>query len=573
MMTQDETQEFLFQQEGYGFRLVAQRYDYFVENNYWQSMDGIALTDYSCVECAQMGVLASILGDYRLLAECVLSMKGEPIILEWVEENIAGRIGEETFWIPSDLNSKWGLEHLVEKKCAHDHLRMTHLLAGGESLVKAGPWGHFLIGALSSDVCDFENQLVSDAKLPLPALVAGRVEAAGLLDGLLKLGKSQGSAAEWFDDMLCWASPEMVAAYPGQLDPFDSIVRLIADGPEHSTNYHTVTLNGPASKWEVNDIEQVGRLTYGLLPKDRHGNGIDFVLGRNFLPSVTEAVFSANPVLVLCRTSVAFLDQFAREPAGNQSEYDDALKSYLPLNLLALRHMEANGTELGSDPAVEVRYDFGPKGILTLERESVEGFLSTSTNTPEVAPGIQKLIPERYLQAMLYKKMAGSISPDDAAHLRDAYGADITGSVISVNLSDEELKALEKKAVLLRSDCKVTFRACDYLSAEQLQGAVTRARAFFQGRLEVCGVDMDTATEAEILARWHELPAGQMSLAHEDLRVVGRMRGFDAFLPVLKGQEDWAMAYQFFGADAVEPYIDRLPDRLATKMCMDGFSI
>lgn len=573
MMTQDDTQDFLYQQEGFGFRLVAQRYENFAENYYWQSMDGIALTDYSHVECAQMGVLASILGDYRLLAGCVLRLEGAPISLEWDEGNIAGQIGEETFWIPSDLNTVWGLEYLVSKSLAHDHLRMVNQLAGGESLLSTGPWGHLLTGALSPSVCDFENRIVSDEKLPLPELVNGRVEIAGLLDGLLKLGKSQGSAAEWFDDILCWASPEMVSAHPDQLEPFDAIVRLIGEGNGQSINGLSVTLSGPASPWEVNDLSQVGQVTYGLLPRGRDGNGIDFLLMRNFLRSICDEVFRGIPGRVLCRTSAAFLDQFAREPADNQIKYDEALKGYLPLNLLALRHLEANGTVLGSDPAVEVRYDVGPKGILTVERASVEGFLSTSTNTPEAAPGIQKLIPEQYLQAMLEKKMAGSISPDEAAHLRDAYGADITGAVISVLLSEDELSALEEKGVLLHSDCKVTFRGCESLSTEQLLGFVTRARAFFQGRLEVCGIDMDTATEAEILARWHELPAGNMSLAHEDLRVVGRVRGFDAFLPVLKGQEDWTMAYQFFGSGAVEPYIDRLPDRIATKMCMDGFSI
>ncbi|MBB4867427.1 hypothetical protein HNP46_006340 [Pseudomonas nitritireducens] len=575
MLDSEDTYLFLQAQDSEVYDLIFCRYGHFLEHE-WpgaseSDLEGLTISDY-----AQAGVLAALLGDYELLVQCVLALKGEPVLLTYQGDVMHCSVGGgQPIEIPANLNSEEGMVKLADNDLVSDHLKMVRLLSGGDSLVAGSPWGHFLRGAASQYVFDGNNHGVATAQLPIPEFRARAVADSGLLEGLIRKGQQDGNDPAWFDDLLCWGSAEMLSAHPENLQPYDVVFRLFDKEKDGGADI-CLTLTGPAGEEERDSLPRVMGVHYGMLPVGRPGNAIDQCLERNFLGSTLAHCADAGPDRVLCRTTASFLQSFPRTPVVNQAAYDEALENYLPVQLLGLRHMVATGTQLATNPEVDAGDHLCAEATVSLARVPMSKFFEQAMVWKGAASALRRLIPAQYLEGMLNYQVIQSLHTrkglDLMCHLRDAYDFDATGSRINIPLEIGEFEVLAKKKLSLAGDWSVNFTQGTDLSDKEVKQTLTRARAFFQGKIEVGGVDFE-ASPAEILQAWHAAVSSNSFDALKNLKLLAKSRTFEEFRPALQSREDWGVAYEVFGSEVMEPYVDRLPDRLATRMAVQGFEI
>lgn len=179
----------------------------------------------------------------------------------------------------------------------------------------------------------------------LPTLSNERLSQPELLLGLMDASKD-GIAGTTYENVLCWASPEMVSAYPESLHAFHSVQNVsVLDGNDNIQYYGyegwaQVFESERGQGWGVNNPQ-----SYNLTSAADVDNEIAQPLLYSMGSPLAQYGFLDNGNMLLCSTTTAFLAGF--EVAGpldpvNLQESESFVACYLPLDLLCRQANKAN---------------------------------------------------------------------------------------------------------------------------------------------------------------------------------------------------------------------------------------
>lgn len=213
-----------------------------------------------------------------------------------------------------------------------------------QGLVETSPGASAL---LVSDGLEKALEVCREARFKgkLPTLSNDRLSQPELLFGLMDASKDR-IAGTTYEHLLCWASPDMVGAYPESLHAFHSVQNVsILD---RNDNFQYYGYEGWSQAFEsergmgrgVNNPQSYN-LTSAADVENENGQQLLHSMGS----PLAQHGFLDNGGMVLCSTTTTFLAGFAvyspLDPA-NLRKSESFVASYLPLDLLCRQADKAN---------------------------------------------------------------------------------------------------------------------------------------------------------------------------------------------------------------------------------------
>ncbi|MBB4867466.1 hypothetical protein HNP46_006379 [Pseudomonas nitritireducens] len=295
------------------------------------------------------------------------------------------------------------------------------------------------------DIAQHQQQAEAIGRM-LPVLREGVVERPELVAYLHERSEEFGTT--WFDGILCWATPEMVAGHGMALKPFtSSITGTVGHRNYRSLEAPLCELTGddlrrcmlyPATKLLPEPAEElrlafldgkmgyetrVTHLTFTLEPSGRPMSTDDYWLVTQFADSATKLGLAEEQVkgLILCRTTVAFLRSKQREGVTAQrlKQIRDALLGYLPY---------MNGVFAAPDND-KVQHPSQSKWTKCLALDRV---LSEFIKTPAQFEGFAAVAPKDLFQGMCELERYSCNSPQLICALARDYGFDVAGVDLTI---------------------------------------------------------------------------------------------------------------------------------------------
>lgn len=431
-------------------------YPYFASR--WRSDVVEAGADYDIL-CRYVDQLK---GDYLvvILAECLLigdfiaanqivechgplSLEVKPITPLEVQFSAPG-VGDAVVLVPSAENF---LKKLSNTMNAPAHFKLIMDLKAYGLVGHGTPVNVF--GAASKTwvekIVDLQPQAETVGQL-LPILRRDMLERPELVSYLYE--RSEEFGTDWFGGILCWATPEMVAAYGMDLMPFTSSItgtvshrnyrsleaplcELTGDDLRRCMLYPgTKLLPEPAEELRLAFLDgktgyemRVTYLTFTLEPAGRPMSTDDFWLVTQFADSATKLGLAEEQVkgLILCRTTVAFLRSKQREGVTPQrlQQIRDALLGYLPY---------MNGVFAAPDND-RIQHTSQSKWTKCLALDRV---LSEFIKTPAQFEGFAAVAPKDLFQGMCELERYSCNSPQLICALARDYGFDAAGVDLTI---------------------------------------------------------------------------------------------------------------------------------------------
>lgn len=447
----------------------------------------------------------------------------------------------------------------------------------GVQILDEGPWS-FLFRQAGDGFMQTYSVLNPEGLL-LPHLRANKtIGNSELLRALKRRGKAPGASAEWFEDILCLADPEMIAESVGELLPYRTFfdcdggngMRPVASLCKESPAFRESGLN--FEEWMLREFSQIDFFKIGLEPEGRSPDIIDKVLIDTFLTPAQrrgEQLVAQQAGAVLCRTKVQYLERFAADRPKKLKHVVEKVRLYAPLAILAAK---------SRDPKMK-----------HFQNDAINQFHPWRTAAPtfmkelyEVSVGLRQenwlafSLPSHFYETyQLAIQRQGQISEWQAHLLRNVIGTPNTEFLIQKYFQGPSQQDRQKSEMTFCPGTDLMFGNIPHTMAcgmDEVDALLKRA----SGVLNIEGVSSDFSLPdlLALMVGMHQ--DGRVESRAAKAVVVGalmRSYGFDAVLPLLKAPEYWHAAYVVFGCEPLLPFVTNLPESLQTVMAADTFNL
>jgi hypothetical protein len=282
-------------------------------------------------DCAGVLLCAIFRGD-NLIAEMLWDERGRfPVNLKKLPITEAMRDSYTLNGEPFSLAGVKVLRALGSASTPPDLIRVFRNMRdmGVTGLIEPTEEGRALISASDLDAAQRVARSVSFTG-ELPVLAKERVERPELMLELMEAGKSL-IAGTAYDPLLCWATPEMVKRYPGQLFRIESQQDLKI---QESTRQSRFTFPEWAYLFADTEGKGLGTDSFTLTSHSEHQPRLAQQLLNVMGSRPHQYGFIEREGLVLCHTTATFLSEFevAVIDGPNAVKAQQFLAEYFPLD-------------------------------------------------------------------------------------------------------------------------------------------------------------------------------------------------------------------------------------------------
>lgn len=461
--------------------------------------------------------------------------------------------------------------------------------ASGAGIMFDNADGKALVTKISGGIADVTKTVhqgnTSRISAGLPVLSASGVDHRELI-AVLK-AKREGLPSSWFEDLLCWATPDMVTKHADDLHPLYSAVRGILAKPGHAgefevpfhelrgeflesvavTDKQALSVLGGHEKAPLEDMFASGARPDGVLMSLRYGlqrPGRKTVVRdkhalTNFADESMRRGLIEKPGYVLCRATVSFLDQFPNSgicPADLAS-LNVAMETFFPF-ASALDDRDSLEKEVSLDAAKP------PIGAVLTN--------SHGHDAPDVFPNLIKYLKGPLLDYLIQLEMRNAESLGLINALQQEF--ELKGPELNVHLEGMDLLNAYNKNLSLPKGCNVTARMPVSMAKRFDHGAMlNRLLANADGPVILEGkntsMPVEQAFDELTQTRGAQL-AGHEAMA---LKAIIHFNGLEAVQGLCQAPEHWELVFDIFGPAAMEPLILELPEKLQTKLAVSGFDL
>jgi hypothetical protein len=448
----------------------------------------------------------------------------------------------------------------------------------------------------------------------LPSLAQGRVDHPELLMALATK-RDQSAYTESYDEIMCWATPEMVTAFPEHLAAYKSTHSISYKvWPAPSEVSHPL-MSTPLAQLTDEFIDRIRPVPGHMYQPEEDDTSISFInlklktmrvddrldiidmtVLKRFLTEPLQHGFDFPSGKVLCRTTVGFLQQFELGDVklDNLEKSERFCSGYFPMDIILFKndkHKYADARSVKFDIGVQTEgfNDFG--GINELFR--------MLRNDHPLQSRVREAIPLKLWDFLAGSNVGYPISYDAMIGLHEGLGFD--NKKVTLSLTVQTLEILHKAGVKFAPGTQCFLTDSDVRKARNQKGiigvsldiagslvkdsaperAARHANAF---KLAVSMNLWPAETEApanleealKLAARkkvWEkELNAksNQKDLAayaHENaLKAYIERAGIEACVDTVKSASQWNGLVTLFGREAIKPYLPRSPKDFRGKL-------
>lgn len=422
----------------------------------------------------------------------------------------------------------------------------------------------------------------------LPFLRAGVLENPELVIGMKELAESR-SFARAYEQVLVWASPDMINDFPNHLRPYRASQKVNYTQPQSedpnlssfqkemsqyvsarldefaSDQLHRFDAKREAGTWVFNEDPskplRFKSLECGVEPSNRL-DVQDCLLLECLASKAIRRGFGFNQGRVLCAASTEFLSNFP-STAPRESKLHAilrALRDYCPMAMIHFHY--GQGREANAC-------------LISSEKETFLGnsLVSRSGRNSDFAARLKQYLHPELLRVIVQDTYGSNtirqkVGVDDFIGLKALGFSDapmwvkVSGPVVS-ELAMRGLKIPEGsvlEATPLPLDQYTLIEWC--LASQEYYGRVLSVAA---GRIGINGIWSDSKTK-ELLKETRRFKSLDVSKADVQIRVAMlRRRGVDALMPDVKTASDWRLMFKVFGHEPMSEYMHKAPDEVMTQ--------
>jgi hypothetical protein len=454
----------------------------------------------------------------------------------------------------------------------------------------------------------------------LPSLVQGRVDQPELLMALA-VKRDQSAYKESYDEIMCWATPEMVKAFPEHLAAFKSDQTLdYKTWPAPSNISHPLEQTHLANLTDdfIERVRSVPGYLYSPAEEDNSisfielklrtiGVGdrldiIDMILLKRFLTEPLQHGFDYPAGKVLCRTTVDFLQQFemGETKLDNLEKSERFCTGYFPMDIILFKNDKHTYADARS-----VEFNIGLKTTGFNDFAGINKLFKMLRNDHPLQSRIRDAIPLKLWEFLAGTVMSYPMAYDALIGMHQGLGFD--NKKVSVRLTLETLEILYKTGFVFAEGSKCFFAEKDMNSARlssdkspvclDLPGSLVKstgpdsaarhANAFklaIEMNLwpaeEEAPTGLDEALKmAGRKKNWGSLPSGNAkkgsvgskkdlaNYAYENaLKAYIEHAGIEACVAVAKSVTQWQGIANLFETDVIRPYLKQSPSAFRGKL-------
>ncbi|MHD0644238.1 hypothetical protein ACYPKM_01210 [Pseudomonas aeruginosa] len=503
----------------------------------------------------------------------------DPLDSGLIHTTVEGKVVPLTRLDLSDMDVYQGMHYAYGHD---DRLRLFKAVrAAGGDLIKDPLWTKLLPQATkwSSDVRKVQD-------LPLPELVDDVLHEPGLYLGLQKKVGQKSVDPEWYRHLLCWATPEMVQKYP-ELLPFQSVfdvhVESIAGKPIDkwvNADCSSDEMFGSRLGAEIKSSEdiQIGTgLRIGLFTEGRKLNHLDNEVLIKFGSKTFTQGIEIRDGRVLCRTTVDFLSRFQIGHHLVRSAFDEVMKELSPLDIILALSRDAQPDNPSQPEIKQLERGF-------TAHQFVRNFYHSNTFEGRK---ISKRIPPVLLDAIADAAIREPLKPDTAYALAEHFGRDTEKMEIEFSDKPGFNLPFNHLTLVAGTRIKTTGAMARDIHPERFRDLLSRAT----GTITINGIstNIDSADLFRTLRGYRNPMPGDEDV----MRRVGAMtesgvksagyraimiglamaRGREAFEGLFESPEDWDVAEEILGLEALRADIKHLSRSQRTRLAGQTLSL
>lgn len=399
----------------------------------------------------------------------------------------------------------------------------------------------------------------------LPELRDGALQNPGLVYGALDLAQNNYPAG-WFEDILCWATPEMAALHPEDLVAYHSELNFVSrtDGRNdyrplntlHPESDHCEEGLTPA-EWRQRSLNNLTHIYSNMTVSSEHHNKFDLLLFKRFVDSaVSQFGAGFREDRVLCKTTISFLKRFDLPAIDDEERKESArtLAEAFPLDIIYAR------SAAGAD-AVKGEHMIGT-GYKVTELVEKVGEL------PLIADMLAERLPANVLDRVLELSADQPVTIPAYLKLSSRFDLSRKGATVLCRRQDSDAVYYDLGDFTFPAGIDLTFgKAVDCegheLAVKRCQGAT------------MDGMALDTPAEV-LLALFKEHQGAivhGVESTHRTIRFLAQRMGAEPFLPLLKTEEEWELCERVLGKDAFLDYVDQVPESRITGLSTHVFDL
>ncbi|MBB4867460.1 hypothetical protein HNP46_006373 [Pseudomonas nitritireducens] len=422
----------------------------------------------------------------------------------------------------------------------------------------------------------------------IPELSAGQVTRSAMVWAL---------AEKWYsgmrggDELLCWVDSAMVPNFPEHLHPYRPVREVVyhdlqdAAVDPHTSKYKLFRCDLDAFDAEMAAQSQPAFFLSSALQTDEHPwthrylvssidlkiapaygspKDVDHFIVGTFLPEQYRRGFSFPKGKVLCRTTAAFLREFAVEAPDDTALQvaREAIRNYAPLARIA----QCNASSPGKpDYALEHSKHSG----FAFPRVLCSDLIKACDTTP-LGQAYLTEVP-KHLQQMVIRELALGCKESKLMHRANAY--------FGVKTNQVKLMLTPKEALGIGVDDtgRPTYRLAVSTSLEidkadhtmkdgsVFYQAVRKALRYADGAIFINDIDTSLDAPDVLLGCVGKESNHDVAVYRE----IARHRGLESFVQYLESPAQWEVATSVFPAGDFIPYADQVPDKLITSIASD----
>ncbi|MBB4867465.1 hypothetical protein HNP46_006378 [Pseudomonas nitritireducens] len=383
--------------------------------------------------------------------------------------------------------------------------------------------------------------------------------------------------AIWFENMLCWATPEMVASNQDYLLPFgiaQTAVFAEADGKNQEMDVDQLDLKLLSRLEFEKEKHRESCLSAhllrtlgvdeasGLLKRfefDVHAVGRDLLAGdkRVLAEQCNKLIrYGMAPEqkegLVLCRTTLSYLMTLPKDSVSPAAltEAGKQLSTFLPLG---------SGILLGADSLQVASLFTDP----VVERVGIQYLVQELSKTPTALKTFTTWANPALVRRLLDLQHESIRSIRVAEVLEGELGESMVGSTLGVSIP--HIKRAGEHGARIPAGMKVSVippsPTTDYTNHEHYFELIRLAK----GPIDLFGYPSDMPVSVVVdllLANFRE----ETLTRHQELALKGMVRfaGQESLVKLMKHPDDWELMRQVFGIESLIPHIAKTSDRLQT---------
>lgn len=513
-------------------------------------------------DVAQAFVIAGMVGDLRILTFTAERLRGDMLDLEEYEGDLyVTRMsmiqGEAMSYEPVKVHRSHYDGQLKLKFCESgaEYMRVLAQVqaVSGADFISPSPWATMLLKLDSHYFggSQFGTSAMHGRILELPTFHAGQMAIPELPLVLYEKQRATGGCKEWFGQLVCIADAESLALYPDNLKPID-LSFLVVD----------------ENDWEVDGAIDLRSLESLSVP--------DLGLYLKGKDIVTRKVSAQN---LLTPHEMAVLNSFVKHPVSSPDQMEKGMKYCL----VSLDFLMGFDCEVDEERLANCRVglkNYAPVHCLqglafpdevqdaNVCRHKLSSFLvgcmSGSMLANEVFGGLAQGLVNNLVAIACSKRLTA----DQVISMFGTLGAPKQPVSLKIDIDDFDHDKLLDAQVTIPAGSDITFESFE---DEPINPEV------LGDLMELCELPV------KINRLSSDMGAEAYFKAITDKKVVENENSYIALLlfhkviPIeevvafCEAASDWDSVLDFYGPDALAPYIDQCPERVQTLMAVSTF--